>query len=66
MAKDLDKIIDKLVEQFRNELQALKDVEFQSDYIEFLRQELREEFLICKNAQLEERLIKEIQSEYNS
>jgi hypothetical protein len=63
--RDLDKVIDELVEQFRRELQELKHSGFESDYIDFIRQELREEFLIAKDKELEERFKKEIQAEYN-
>ena len=55
MSKDFDKMIDDLTNQFKKELKQLKEEGFDEDYIRWLKEELRERFLVEMNKKEEEK-----------
>lgn len=63
MSKDLDEVINELTDHFREELQKLKEEEYEKDYIEFLKNELKMELQIAKEAELEAAILEEIKME---
>jgi len=63
MPNDLDKLINDLTEQFRQELLTLKEEEFDDDFLQFLKTELKCQFGIAKEKEVEKKLIEEIKEE---
>ncbi|NLK29271.1 MAG: hypothetical protein GX306_13195 [Clostridiales bacterium] len=63
MSKDFDKMIDDLTNQFKKELKQLKEEGFDEDYIRWLKEELRERFLVEMNKKEEEKILNEVREE---
>jgi len=63
MSKELDKVIEELTNHFKEELTALKKEGFDEDYIRWLKEELRERFLVEMNKKEEEKILNEAREE---
>lgn len=66
MSKSLDAFAEELIEEFKIEIHDLKEEEFDMNYIEFIKIELRERLLIEKDKELEDEILRIIKEELDN